>query len=130
MGSVGHKGRTAEERVSMKGNRLLMLALGIVIVAGLATVLTQRAAAQDSGIGAVKLWVDQRTGQVFVRPGKGRVPLSLGTADSAAIEQRVEQKVQAKTDEQIRAQVQHSAAQLQEQNQALAQQVTEMQPAW
>ena len=112
----------------MKGNRLLILALGIVIVVGVAAVGAQRAAAQDSG--AVKLWVDQRTGQVFVRPGKGRVPLSLSTADSAAIEQQVEQKVEARTKDQIKAQVQQSAAQLQEQNQVLAQQVNQMQPAW
>ncbi|MGH3275799.1 MAG: hypothetical protein ACRDNZ_15915, partial [Streptosporangiaceae bacterium] len=82
---------------------------------GVAAVGAQRAAAQDSGIGAVKLWVDQRTGQVFVRPGGGRVPLSLGTANAAAIEQNVEQKVEAKTNDQIKAQVQQSAAQLQEQ---------------
>lgn len=113
----------------MRGNRLLSAALGIIAVVGIAMVGTQRAAAQDSS-GGVKLWVDQRTGQVFVRPGKGRVPLSLSTADSAAIEQQVEQKIEAKTNDQIRAQVQQSAAQLQEQNQVLAQQVTEMQPAW
>ena len=114
----------------MKGNRLLIVALGIITVVGIAAVGAQRAAAQDSGIGAVKLWVDQRTGQVFVRPGRGRVPLSLGTANAAAIEQSVEQKVEAKTNDQIKAQVQQSAAQLQEQNQVLAQQVNEMQPAW
>ncbi len=114
----------------MKGNRLLIVALGIIAVVGIAAVGAQRAAAQDSGIGAVKLWVDQRTGQVFVRPGRGRVPLSLGTANAAAIEQSVEQKVEAKTNDQIKAQVQQSAAQLQEQNQVLAQQVNEMQPAW
>jgi hypothetical protein len=114
----------------MKGNRLLTLALAIIAVAGVAAVGAQRAAAQDSGSSGVKLWVDQRTGQVFVRPGRGRVPLSLSTADSGAIEQQVEQKVQARTDAQIKAQVQQSAAQLQEQNQVLAQQVNEMQPAW
>lgn len=114
----------------MKGNRLLTLALAIITVVGVAASGAQRAAAQDSGSGAVKLWVDQRTGQVFVRPGRGRVPLSLSTADSAAIEQQVEQKVEAKTNEQIRAQVQQNSAQLQEQNQVLARQVNEMQPAW
>jgi hypothetical protein len=65
-----------------------------------------------------------------VRPGAGRVPLSLTTTDENAIEQRVEQKIQARTDAQIKAQVQHSAAQLQEQNQVLANQVNQMQPAW
>jgi hypothetical protein len=113
----------------MRGNRLLSVALGIIVAVGVAALGSQRAAAQVSG-GGIKLWVDQRTGQVFVRPGKGRVPLSLSTADSAAIEQQVEQKVEAKTNDQIKAQVQQSAAQLQEQNQVLAQQVTEMQPAW
>jgi len=112
----------------MKRNRLLTLALAIIIVAGVAAVGTQRASAQVSS--GVKLWVDQRTGQVFVRPGAGRVPLSLTTADESTIEQQVEQKVQARTDAQIKAQVQQRAAQLQEQNQVLARQVTEMQPAW
>jgi hypothetical protein len=113
----------------MKGNRLFSLALGIIAMVAVAAVGAQRAAAQDSG-GGVKLWVDQRTGQVFVRPGAGRVPLSLSTADSAAIEQQVEQKVEARTNDQIKAQVQQSAAQLQEQNQVLAEQVNQMQPAW
>ena len=61
----------------MKRNRLLTLALAIVVVGAVAAVGPQRAAAQVPGSGGVKLWVDQRTGQVFVRPGKGRVPLSL-----------------------------------------------------
>jgi hypothetical protein len=114
----------------MRGNRLPSLALAIAIVLGVAAIGARRAAAQDAGSGGVKLWVDQRTGQVFVRPGRGRVPLSLSTADSAAIEQQVEQKVEARTNDQIKAQVQQSAAQLQEQNQVLAQQVNQMQPAW
>jgi hypothetical protein len=114
----------------MKRNRLFTLALGIMTIVGVAAVGAPRADAQDSGSGAVKLWVDQRTGQVFVRPGRGRVPLSLGTADSAAIEQQVEKKVEARTNEQISARVQQSTTQLQEQNQVLAQQVNEMQPAW
>lgn len=113
----------------MIGNRLLIVALGILTVVGVVAVRAQRAAAQDSTSG-VKLWVDERTGQVFVRPGRGRVPLSLSTADSAAIAQQVEQKVEARTNDQIKAQVQQSAAQLQEQNQVLAQQVNQMQPAW
>lgn len=114
----------------MKGNRLFTLALAMIVALGFAAVGAQRVAAQDAGAAPVKLWVDQRTGQVFVRPGKGRVPISLSTADSAAIEQQVEQKVEAKTNEQIKAQVQQSSAQMQEQNQVLAQQVNQMEPAW
>ncbi|HTQ26171.1 MAG TPA: hypothetical protein VMI09_15905 [Candidatus Binataceae bacterium] len=114
----------------MKGNRLLAVALAIVIVGGVVAAGAQRAFAQSSSSGAMKLWVDQSTGQVFVRPGKGRVPLSITTEDANAIEQQVEQKVQANTNAQIKAQVEQSAAQLQEQNQALATQVAQMQPAW
>ena len=112
----------------MKRNRLLTLALAIIIVAGVAAAGARPASAQVSS--GVKLWVDQRTGQVFVRPGAGRVPLSLTTEDANAIEQQVEQKIQARTDAQIKAQVQQSAAQLQEQNQVLATQVEQMEPAW
>ena len=112
----------------MKRKKLLNLALAIVIVAGVAAAGARRASAQVSS--GVKLWVDQRTGQVFVRPGAGRVPLSMTTADESTIEQQVEQKIQARTDAQIKAQVQQSAAQLQEQNQVLATQVQQMEPAW
>ena len=112
----------------MKRKKLLNLALAIVIVAGVAAAGARRASAQVSS--GVKLWVDQRTGQVFVRPGAGRVPLSMTTADESTIEQQVEQKIQARTDAQIKAQVQQSAAQLQEQNQVVATQVQQMEPAW
>src|SRR3984893_4043266 len=118
-----HNGRTPR-RGSMKGNRLRTLALGIIAVTGIVAFGVQRAAAQVPG-GGVKLWVDQRTGQVFVRPGSGRVPLSLTTADSAAIEQQIEQKIETKTNQQIKAQVEQSAAQLQESDAARAEQVTD-----
>ena len=54
------------------------------------------------------------------------MPLSLTTMDSAAIEQKIE----AKTNAQISAQIKQSAAQLQRQNQDLAQRVSEMTPTW
>jgi hypothetical protein len=113
----------------MRCKRTKFLALAIVTAIILSATGTRRAAAQDA-ISPVKLWVDERTGQVFVRPGRDRVPLSLSTADTNAIEHQVEQKVQARTNEQIRQQVQESTAQIQQQNATLAAQVNEMQPAW
>src|SRR5690242_6095197 len=104
---VSRRSGRAPRRRLMKGNRVLTLALAVAIAVGIAAAGTRRAAAQDSGPG-VKLWVDQSTGQVFVRPGRGRVPLSLSTANADAIEQQVEQKVEARTKEQIK----QSAAQL------------------
>ena len=84
--------------------------------------------AQDSSITtATKLWVDEKTGQVFVRPGHGRVPLNIG---GAVDQQAIEQKVEAKTQDQVRAAVAASQAQQQIQTAALQQQVGEMKPAW
>ena len=114
----------------MKGNRLLTVVLAIVVAGGVVAAGAQRAFAQSSSSGAMKLWVDESTGQVFVRPGKGRVPLSISAQDANAMEQQIEQKIQANTNAQIKAQVEQSAAQLQEQNQVLATQVAQMQPAW
>jgi hypothetical protein len=46
---------------------------------------------------ATTLWVDERTGQVFIRPGRGRVPMTIGSpVDAAKIEQQVESSTNAK----------------------------------
>jgi hypothetical protein len=115
----------------MRRNGLWAAALSAVVAVGMVAAPVQRAAAQDAGSTAapVRLWVDQRTGQVFIRPGRGRVPLTLSAPDQAAIERQVEQKVEAKTRDQLES-VQQSNAQLQQQNATLTQQVSEMQPGW
>jgi hypothetical protein len=53
----------------------------------------------------------------------------LSAPDQAAIERQVEQKVEAKTHDQLES-VQQSNAQLEQQNATLTQQVSEMQPGW
>jgi len=111
----------------MNRKKVLSLAFMVMISIVAAAIGVRPAAAQSGGM---KLWVDQKTGQVFVRPGPGRVPLSITAQDANALEQQIEQKVQARTDQQIKSAVQQSAAQLQEQNQAIAEQVHDMQPAW
>lgn len=109
----------------MNRNRLLSIAVFVAVAVGSVVIPAQRAAAQNST--ALKLWVDRRTGQVFIRPGRGRVPIEVGgTVDQAAIEKKVEQKVEAKT----QTQIQKSTAQLQASNASLTQQVHAMQPAW
>jgi hypothetical protein len=83
--------------------------------------------AQDASFTATKLWVDVKTGQVFVRPGHGRVPLTIGGAvDSQAIEQKVEEK----TRDQVRAAVAESQAQTRVDTADLQKQVAEIRPAW
>ena len=113
----------------MKGNRLFVLALAMAIVVGSAAVGALRAAAQDSSGGCKALGRPaHRPGLRAARQGARAAVAQHGGLgrDRAAIEQKVE----AKTNDQIKAQVQQSAAQLQQQNQVLAQQVNEMQPAW
>jgi hypothetical protein len=76
---------------------------------------------------ASKLWVDEKTGQVFIRPGRGRVPLKIGTApDTQAIEQQVEER----TREQVRAEVAKTEAQQQLKQADLEKQVAAITPAW
>ena len=83
--------------------------------------------AQDASFTATKLWVDEKSGQVFVRPGHGRVPLTIsGATDPQAIERRVEEK----TRDQVHALVAASQAQQQVQTTDLQKSVAEMKPAW
>ena len=73
------------------------------------------------------LWVDQRTGQVFIRPGRGRVPMTIGTGvDAAKIEQQVEDSTNAK----VQAAVTQAQEQQRLKDEELAKKVDAMEPAW
>lgn len=73
------------------------------------------------------LWVDKKTGQVFIRPGRGRVPMSFGApVDAATIEQQVEQKTNAR----VQDAVARERAEQQARSAELAKKVDDMQPAW
>jgi hypothetical protein len=86
------------------------------------------AGAQDlSSTSTTRVWVDEKTGQLFIRPGHGRVPLNLG----GAVEQSViEQKVEERTREQVRAAVAESEAGQLARTAELQKQVSEIRPAW
>ena len=75
------------------------------------------------------LWVDQRTGQVFVRPGRGRAPMTFGTS-AEQIEQEVEKRTQQRTQEAVRAAVVQTEAQQRFDNAELQKQVDQIKPAW
>src|SRR5215469_1564952 len=83
--------------------------------------------------GAVQLWVDTRTHQVFTESGPHRVRLNLpGTLTEDQLNRELEAKVQEKT-EAIESQLskqQAVSASLAGQNSALTQQVTAMKPDW
>jgi hypothetical protein len=106
----------------MKGRwRILIAALGGLTLLGFARPLR----AQNT---VTRLWEDTRTHQVFTEPGRHRVPFNFagGGVDANAIEQRVEER----TRDQVRATAAENAAQERYDNAQLAKQVTDMQPAW
>jgi hypothetical protein len=91
--------------------------------------IVPRLRAQDTSTvaGATTLWVDQRTGQVFVRPGHGRVPMTIGSpADASKIEKQVEQN----TDARVQAVVSQAREQQHLEDEELAKKVDAMEPAW
>jgi hypothetical protein len=75
------------------------------------------------------LWVDQKTGEVFVRPGRGREPMTFGVS-AEQIEQEVEQRTQQRTQDAVRAAVAQTEAQQRYDNAELQKQVDQIKPAW
>jgi hypothetical protein len=103
-----------------------MAALGsLAFVAG-----AQPLRAQDDSMTSrhtTTLWVNEKTGQVFVRPGKGRVPMNFGGGvDAEEIERRVEEKTQ----DRVRAAIAETRAQEQVDNAAAQKQLDQIKPAW
>jgi len=95
----------------------------------LASVQTSRA--QDASIISKQttLWVDQKTGQIFIRPGRGREPITFG-ADQQEIERQVEERTQQRTQDAVRAAVAQTEAQQRFDNAELQKQVDQIKPAW
>jgi hypothetical protein len=117
----------------MRRWRIQAVALALVCAALAASSGSRPARAQSTTGTPVQLWVDTRTGQVFIRPGAHRVRLNMpGTITEDQLNREVEQKVQEKTQAMQSQIVQQQSvnASLAQQNAALNQQVTEMKPAW
>jgi hypothetical protein len=89
--------------------------------------------AQDSGstVKTVTLYVDRRTKQVFLEPGRNRIPIKLlGELDANALADQVEQRVSDKTHQEVINAVAQSQVQQAAQQHALEQQVAAMKPDW
>ena len=115
-------------RWRIKGFALALLSMALAVFLGL-----ESARAQSTiGSGGVTLWVDQRTGQVFIRPGRGLTPLSMPGTLTPQLERQLDEKVEQKTQAmQTELNQQKSVnASLAESNAQLNKQVTEMKPAW
>ena len=86
----------------------------------------------------LKLWTDPRTGQVFTRPGKGRVPLALSLGElEPALEKHVEEKAKDvaraevfRSEEAMRAEFDRRQQETRTANASMAQEIQAMQPAW
>jgi hypothetical protein len=118
-----------------KTARVAISAIAGVLVTFAAAVTPVRAQSAGAPPGAVTLYADQRTGQLYIRPGKGRV--RLGTYVPAADANTIERRVEEKTDQKIRestaamqAVLNQKDQELAQKNDQLAKQVAEMKPAW
>jgi hypothetical protein len=102
-------------------NRLIlaMAALGAIVLLANARLLYAQSA------GTTTLWIDEGTGQVFIRPGHGRVPMTIGASPD-----QLQQQIEQQTNEKVQAAVAESEAQQRADNLKLQQQVAAMQPAW
>ncbi len=105
--------------------------IGLAVLASFALLATvQPLPAQDRPAPkATTLWVDQKTGQVFVRPGRGRVAMDFG-ASSEQIEEEVERRTQERTQDAVRAAVAQTEAQQRLDHAELQKQVDQIKPAW
>src|SRR5690348_10192835 len=110
----------------MKG-KWQMTALAVAVCALL--LIAPRLRAQDFSTitKTTTLWVDERTGQVFIRPGRGRVPMSIGAGVDAS---KIERQVEDKTTARVQAAVSQAQEEQRQKDEELAKQVKEMQPAW
>jgi hypothetical protein len=108
----------------MKANKIALTVACLALLS-----IAPRLRAQDTSTVSkpTTLWVDERTGQVFIRPGHGRVPMTLGSpVDAAKIEQQVEDSTNAK----VQAAVTQAQEEQRLRDQELAKKVDAMEPAW
>ena len=118
----------------MRSTRLMIAAVAmlgaVMLTAGLRPALAQDAPKPKT----LTLWVDSKTGQLFIRPGKGRKAFVIPAAgiDTGEIEHHVEQKVEQKTQTLELKQQDLSAelAKTQQQTQAVSTEMAEVKPAW
>lgn len=104
----------------------------IAVIAALGSLMLLPSArplhAQGSSMGITSgttLWVDEGTGQVFIRPGRGRVPMTIG-----ATPEQINQQIEQQTQDRVRTAVAESESQERADNEATKKQLAQMQPAW
>jgi hypothetical protein len=117
----------------MRRWRIKAIALALLCAALAAPPVSEPVWAQSTiGNRPMTLWVDNRTGQVFIRPGRGRVPLVMPTGMTPQLERQLDERVDEKT-QAIQSELtkqQTVNASLAQSNAQLTQQLGDMKPAW
>lgn len=106
--------------------RTSQLAAALLVSVLVAAFVRPLQAQESSAPTVTTLYVDQKTGQVFIRPGRNRVPMNFGAVNTQAIEQKVEQQTHAQVQEEITK----SEAQQRADTLAVQKQVDQIKPAW
>jgi hypothetical protein len=113
----------------MKGTRLRTALMMLSAILALMAYIRPPAA---NAVPAMTLYQDPKTGALYATPGHGR--LYFGTfVPQGVMERQIQQKTQAQIDTEkaeMRAEFDQKQAQQQQWNATMAQQVSEMQPAW
>jgi hypothetical protein len=108
----------------LKRTILLTIAGALAIAASVTSLRAQEPEPSSKG---VTFYVNKKTGQVFVRPGRGRAPMTFYPGvDEDAIQRRVEQK----THDQLRAAIAETQAQERVDTADVQKQIADIKPAW
>src|ERR1700694_2268789 len=116
----------------MKVRRWKLAALAALTASMIGVAELRPSFAQSSPSRGITLYEDVRTGALYRKPGRGRVPVTLGFEDTpppAAVERQVQQEVK-KSSEELRAEFLANQQTLIKENADLKQRVAKIEPAW
>ncbi len=116
----------------MKVRRWKLAALAALTISMLGVTGLRPASAQSSPRG-ITLYEDVKTGALYRKPGRGRVPVTLGFEEPAPAPAAVEKQVQAevkKSNEELRAEFMANQQTLIKENVDLKQRVSAIEPTW
>lgn len=112
----------------MKSRARTSLTAAVVGAAILFSAAVPRGYAQSSSSG-ITLYEDVKTGALYRKPGRGRVPVTLGAPPAEDVHKQVEQEVK-QHDDQLRAEFMQNQQELLKENADLKKDVAEIKPAW
>src|ERR1700736_2423267 len=116
----------------MKVRRWKLAALAALTASMIGVAELRPSFAQSSPSRGITLFEDVRTGALYRKPGRGRVPVTLGLEEPAAapaVEQQIQKEVKKSNDE-LRSELIFNQQTLIKENVALKERVSKIEPAW